>query len=198
LRRRHGGRGHRDVPPEVTTGWDLVRLGGDTAPGDDPVVVEVCDAEGFCPGTVGDVALAPGCSLATTTPMATVAPAASSAATRVSHRRRASARPLVSGELRRGAELTDLALGTASVHAGSGATRGPQSPRWTTYDPPRVAHDGARRRSGGFDCHPSTVCGFGSRAPFHPTRWTYAGITRVQALSGAAPSSRHVHVIDCG
>jgi hypothetical protein len=97
----------------VTTGRDLVRRGGDTAPGDAPVVVEVCDPAGFCAGTVGDVAFAPGCSLATTTPMATVAPVASSAATRVSRRRRASARPLVSGELRRGAELTGVAFGTA-------------------------------------------------------------------------------------
>jgi hypothetical protein len=124
----------------VTTGRDLVRLGGDTAPGDDPVVVEVPDAVGFCAGPLGDVALAPGCSLATTTPMATVAPVASSATTRVSRRRRASARPLVSGELRRGAEFTGRALGTASAHAGSGAAPAPQNPAWMRYGAPQVAH----------------------------------------------------------
>jgi hypothetical protein len=103
----------------VTSGRDLVGVGGDTAIGGDVVVVEARDAEGFCAGTAGEVALAPGCSLATTTPMATVAPAASRAAARVTRRRRASARPLVSGELNRGAELTGLALGTASVHTNS-------------------------------------------------------------------------------
>jgi hypothetical protein len=105
----------------VTSGRDLVGVGGETAIGGDVVVGEERDAEGFCAGTVGEVALAPGCSLATTTPMATVAPAARRAAARVTRRSRASARLLVSGELNRGAELTGLALRTASVHTSSGA-----------------------------------------------------------------------------
>ena len=105
----------------MMTGRDLVGVGGDTAIGDDVGVREARDAEGFCAGTLGEVALAPGCSLATTTPMATVAPVASRAATRVTRRRRASTRALFSGELNRGAELNGLALGTASVHTSRGA-----------------------------------------------------------------------------
>lgn len=105
----------------MTSGRDLAGVGGDTAIGDDVGVREARDAEGFCAGTLGEVALAPGCSLATTTPMATVAPAASRAAARVTRRSRASARPLVSGELYRGAELTGLALGTAPIHKSSRA-----------------------------------------------------------------------------
>jgi len=105
----------------MMTGRDLVGVGGDTVIGGDVVGVEVLDAEGLCAGAVRDVALAPGCSLATTTPMATVAPVASRAATRVTRRRRASTRALFSGELNRGAELNGLALGTASVHTSRGA-----------------------------------------------------------------------------
>jgi len=95
-------------------------VGGDTAIGDGVVVVEVLDAEGLCARAVGDGALAPGCSSATTTPMATAAPVASRAAARVSRRRWASTRPLASGELHRGAGLTGLVPGTASAHTGSG------------------------------------------------------------------------------
>jgi hypothetical protein len=107
----------------VTTGRDLVLVGGDVVVvvdgevvvvgeadpelppaseglglevGGDVVVVEVLGVEvvGASAGTVEDP-LAPGCSLATTTPIAMVAPVATTAAARVRRRRRASARPLV-------------------------------------------------------------------------------------------------------
>jgi hypothetical protein len=84
------------------------------------VVVVVVDVEGASVGAVED-ALAPGCSLATSTPRAMVAPVATTAAARVSRRRRASARCLVSGELFGGVELTGPVLGSASSHGSSGA-----------------------------------------------------------------------------
>jgi hypothetical protein len=99
------------VPPEVTTGRDLVLVGGDVVVvGGDVVVVDDVDpevgavvggdvVEGTCAGTVFEGWVAPGCSFATTTPMAMVAPVASKAAARVNRRIRAWARRLDSGEL---------------------------------------------------------------------------------------------------
>jgi hypothetical protein len=97
----------------VTTGRDLVGVGGDVVGRGDVGSVEVLG----CPGTVLEVALTPGCSLDTTTPRAMVAPIAPRAAARVRRRRSASARPLDSGELNGGAELTCLVLGRASGHS---------------------------------------------------------------------------------
>jgi hypothetical protein len=98
------------------TGRDLVEVGGDVVVRGGVVFVEGLDTEGLW-----EDALAPGCSFATSTPMAMVAPVAIRTAARVTRRRRASARPLVSGELNWGAELTGPVLGTASVHASTGA-----------------------------------------------------------------------------
>jgi hypothetical protein len=136
------------VPPEVVTGRVVVVVGGEVVVvvggevvvdgdvgaeevpesgvvvvvvGGDVVVVEVLVLEGAWAGTWGDE-LAPGCSLATSTPMAMVAPVATRAAERVSRRRRASVRCLASGELGGGVDdLTGFGLGTASVHGSSGA-----------------------------------------------------------------------------
>ena len=119
LRRYRGRRTHRrDVPPEVTTGRDLVLVGRDVV-----VRGEVGEpgAEGVWAGTVLEGALAPGCSLATTTPMAMVAPLATSAAKRVRRRSRVSARCLLSGKLDCGVELTGRVLGSVSVQGSRGA-----------------------------------------------------------------------------
>jgi hypothetical protein len=150
LGRRHG-RHHLDVPPEVTTGLFFVVVGGDVVvvvggvvvvvvvvagvvdPGEAPggavvggavvggAVVGGDVVEGTPAGTVLEGALAPGCSLATTTPMAMVAPVAARAAARVSRRKRASVCRLVSGELDCGVELIGHILGTTSMHGSSSA-----------------------------------------------------------------------------
>ena len=82
----------------------------------EPLGVEVVGADVFGTGTGSGLedALAPGCSLATTTPIAKVAPVASNTAERVRRRRRASARCLVSGELCCGDELIDRSANVAS------------------------------------------------------------------------------------
>jgi hypothetical protein len=85
------------------------------------VVVGGDVVEGTPAGTVLEGALAPGCSLATTTPMAMVAPVAARAAARVSRRKRASVCRLVSGELDCGVELIGHILGTTSMHGSSSA-----------------------------------------------------------------------------
>lgn len=84
--------------------------------GGEVVVVEVLGVEvvGACAGTGLEDALAPGCSFATTTPMAMVAPVATKTAERVSSRRRALARRLVSGESDDGPVLIGQVLGSAS------------------------------------------------------------------------------------
>jgi hypothetical protein len=121
---------HLDVPPEVTTGRVVVVVGGevvvvlggevvvvvdadpDAVPGSDEVggavvVVDVVDVElaEIDVGLVLAEVLAPGCSLATTTPIAMAAPVATKAVERVNRRRRAAARRLVSGVLDRGSLL---------------------------------------------------------------------------------------------
>jgi hypothetical protein len=131
------------VAPEVATGRVVVVIGGKVVvvggevvvvgagdakalPGSDEVgvvvdgevvVVEVFGVEvvGTCAGTGLEDALAPGCSFATTTPMAMVAPVATKTAERVSSRRRALARRLVSGESDDGRALIGQVLGSASV-----------------------------------------------------------------------------------
>ena len=73
------------------------------------VVVEVLGVEVLGVETAGTAlgeALAPGCSLATTTPMAMVAPVAAKAAERVNRLRRVAARRLASGVFGCGALLT--------------------------------------------------------------------------------------------
>jgi hypothetical protein len=126
------------VPPEVTTGRVVVVVGGEVVVvvvggavvvvgdvgakevpesgevvvvvgGDDVVVVELLGPKGTWVGAWEDE-LAPGCSLATNTPMAMVAPVATRATERVSRRRRASVRCLDSGELGGGADFTDPLL----------------------------------------------------------------------------------------
>jgi hypothetical protein len=85
--------------------------------GGEVVVVEVLGVEviGACEGTGLEDALAPGCSFATTTPMAMVAPVATKTTERVSNRRRALARRLVSGESDDGPALIGQVPGSASV-----------------------------------------------------------------------------------
>ena len=91
----------------VVLGGEVVVVGdgdserGSVVAGGDVVVVEVLGVEvaGTGKGTVLEAALAPGCSLATTTPMAMAAPVAAKAIARVNRRRRAAARRLVSGLL---------------------------------------------------------------------------------------------------
>jgi hypothetical protein len=100
-----------DVDPEEVPGTDVVGAG----------VVGRVVVEGTCAGTVLEGVLAPGCSLATTTPMAMVAPAAARAAARVSRRKRASVCRLVSGELDCGVELIGHILGTTSMHGSTSA-----------------------------------------------------------------------------
>jgi hypothetical protein len=100
-----------DVDPELAPGFDEVGV----------VVVGGGVVAGTCVGTVVEGALAPGCSLATTTPMAMAAPVATRAAARVSFRRRASARCLLSGELSLGMEVIGRTLGSASIHGSSSA-----------------------------------------------------------------------------
>jgi hypothetical protein len=125
------------VPPEVTTGRVVVVVGGEVVVvvvggavvvvgdvgakevpesgevvvvvGGDVVVVELLGPKGTWVGAWEDE-LAPGCSLATNTPMAMVAPVATRATERVSRRRRASVRCLDSGELGGGADFTDPVL----------------------------------------------------------------------------------------
>jgi hypothetical protein len=82
-----------DTDPDVAAGSDEVDGG--------VVVVDVLGAEPAetCGGLVLAEALAPGCSLATTTPIATAAPVAAKAVERVNRRSRALARRLVSGVL---------------------------------------------------------------------------------------------------
>jgi len=126
-----GGRriGHREVPPDVTTGRVVVVVGGDVVvvvvvvgtdvvgvvvpdPAGDPVVgvvvagvvagvvVEVDGTEvEVLPVVVLTAELAPGCSLATTTPISAVAPAAPTIEARVRKRTSALARRLAAGEL---------------------------------------------------------------------------------------------------
>jgi hypothetical protein len=87
----------------------------DEAGGDVVVVVVgavVVVVLGVCNGALPD-AVAPGCSLATTTPMTTVAPVAASAASRVRKRRDAAARRLVSGEWTCRVDLIDHFLALA-------------------------------------------------------------------------------------
>jgi hypothetical protein len=132
------------VAPEVATGRVVVVVGGrvvvvvggevvvvgaedgEALPGSDEagkvvggevVVVELSGVEvvGTCAGTGLEDALAPGCSLATTTPMAMVAAVAPKAAARVRNRRRALARLLVSGESDDGRDLMVQGLASASV-----------------------------------------------------------------------------------
>jgi hypothetical protein len=81
-----------------------VEVGGDVVGG---VVVELLGVEmaGTGAGTALVEALAPGCSLATTTPMAMAAPVTARAVERVSRRRRTAARRLASGVLACGALL---------------------------------------------------------------------------------------------
>jgi hypothetical protein len=118
------------VPPEVTTGRVVVVVGGvvvvvggevvvvvvvdaEAAPGSDEVdggVVVVVDVLGVelvetWAGMALEEALAPGCSLATTTPIAMTAPVAARAVERVNRRRRATARRLISGVFDCGALL---------------------------------------------------------------------------------------------
>jgi hypothetical protein len=127
------------VPPEVTTGRVVVVVGGEVVVvlGGEVVVVVVVEAEAE-PGSdevdggvvVVDVlgvervetwagmaleeALAPGCSLATTTPIAMAAPVAARAVERVNRRRRTAARRLISGVFDWGALLigSRLRIGT--------------------------------------------------------------------------------------
>jgi hypothetical protein len=96
-----------DVDPEPVLGFDEVG-----------VVVVVDPVDGV--EAVFEGALAPGCSLATSTPIAIVAPVASTAATRVSWRRRASVCRLISGVLG-GMRLTGPVLVSASSHESKGA-----------------------------------------------------------------------------
>jgi hypothetical protein len=132
------------VAPEVATGGVVVVVGGkvvvvvggevvvvgagdaEALPGSDEVgvvvggevvVVEVFGVEvvATCAGTGLEDALAPGCSFATTTPMAMVAPVATKTAERVSSRRRALARRLVSEESDGARALIGQVLGSASV-----------------------------------------------------------------------------------
>jgi hypothetical protein len=96
-----------DVDPEPALGLDEV-VG---------VVVVVVDVvAGTSIGAPLEGTLAPGCSLDTNTPIAMAAPVAITAAARVSLRRRASARCLVSEELNGGVVLTGQFLGSASSH----------------------------------------------------------------------------------
>ena len=101
------GAGHRDEPPDVTTGGVFALVGGELVVGvvaesllpDEPDVVEpdelvplVCAAP--------EVALAPGCSLDTATPINAVAPTAARIAVRVKVLTRVRARWRASGVLR--------------------------------------------------------------------------------------------------
>jgi hypothetical protein len=115
--RRRCGRhaGHRDVPPEVTTGFVVVVVVvgrvvvvvvvADSLLPVEPdvvdVVVEVDDVEELVPlaWAVSEVALTPGCSCDTATPMSAVAPVAARIAVRVKVRTRERARWRFSGVL---------------------------------------------------------------------------------------------------
>lgn len=117
-----------DVVVVVVVGGDVVVVVGDVDPegasGTDEVGAAVVGGdvvEGTRAGTVLEGVLAPGCSLATTTPMAIVAPVAARAAARVSRRKRASVCRLVSGELDCGVELIGHILGTTSMHGSNSA-----------------------------------------------------------------------------
>jgi hypothetical protein len=108
------------VAPEVATGRVVVVVGGkvvvvvgdvvvvgtedagppprsDVVGGEIVVAVLGVDVVVTCAGTELEDALAPGCSFATTMPMAMAAPVATNAVQRVSSRRRALARRLISG-----------------------------------------------------------------------------------------------------
>jgi hypothetical protein len=101
------------VPPDVTVGLEEVAVGGEVEVPVFPVVPvvpaspdsEVPADEELPPDVDDDVvvvvplALAPGCSCATTIPMATVAPAAVTMAPRVRKRSRDLARSLAAGVL---------------------------------------------------------------------------------------------------
>jgi hypothetical protein len=134
------------VPPDVATGRVVVVVGGEVvvvvggkvvvvvddeepAPisdeggvvvGSDVFVVgaTVVEVLGVWSGAVLD-ADAPGCSLATTTPMTTVAPVAATAASRVSKRRDAAARRRVSGEGTGRVDFIEHFLGSGSSDASS-------------------------------------------------------------------------------
>ncbi len=106
----------------VVVGGALVVVDGEEAPwfdvggvvvgavvvGGGGAVVEVVVGEvvGTAVGVVAEDVLAPGCSLATATPMTTVPPVASRMAKPVRRRSRVAARSLVSGELTCGEDFT--------------------------------------------------------------------------------------------
>jgi hypothetical protein len=102
------------VPPEVTCGVACVVVGAEVVvvvatPADDaePEVEEVgVVVVDVVPGEEADELDAPGCSLATTTPISTVAPAAATTAERVNRR------------MRRLAFSRDSVLGTSSSEHG--------------------------------------------------------------------------------
>ncbi len=154
------------VDPELTDEEGVV--GGGVVLVVEVLVVEVLVVEvaGVSAGSVGDP-LAPGCSLATTTPMAMVAPAATRAAARVRRRRRASARRLVSWRFDRDIGLIDRILESASVHANRHGYFQPDIFLWGFCE---VALPQAEPRVGA----PGPIAGrwwsleCGHRAPFHP------------------------------
>jgi hypothetical protein len=88
---------------------------------------------GVCSGALLD-AVAPGCSLATTTPMTTVAPVAARAASRVRIRRDATARRLVSGEWTCRVDLIDHFLASAPTDRNSRGYGQPCVLLWTDCD----------------------------------------------------------------
>jgi hypothetical protein len=146
------------VAPEVVTGRVVVVVGGavvvvvagtvvvvvgddEPAPGSDEVgvvvggVVVVVGATvvgvlGVCSGALPD-AVAPGCSLETTTPMTTVAPAAAAAASRVRTRRDVAARRRESGVWTCRVGFIEGILASAATNASSRGYVQPCALLWT-------------------------------------------------------------------
>ena len=168
-----------DVDPEdVPESDELGVVDGDV------VVVEVLGAEvvGTWAGALLEPSLAPGCSLATTTPIAMVAPVATRAAELVRRRKRALARCLVSGELSWGVELIRRVLGSTSGHASSAGYCQPELLLWI------VCEDSSACRRRGIDVGESMTfreCSGDRRFghPFTIGRGTYAKMTSDQNLS---------------
>jgi hypothetical protein len=124
----------------VVVGGDVVVVEGDdpTEGGEvDGVVVDVVgeEVDGVVVNEVGLAVLAPGCSLATITPMSAVAPVAARMDARVRRRNRALARCLVSGECCHLARLTcSGAFRSAPFHKSRPGFRPTQWPLWTVCE----------------------------------------------------------------
>ncbi len=147
----------------VVVGGEVVVVVGDVDPelalvevdevAGEVVVVVVDVVAGTSVGVVVEDALAPGCSLDTTTPIAMAAPVAITAAARVSRRRRASARRLVSGELRGGVELTARFLGSAWSHRTRDAYPPAESFLWIAYEVSTGSRTPSQPTEGGLRQH---------------------------------------------